>query len=108
MELNGDGHLDILFSCENAHPPKNGLTWLSCHGPPRGGVWQSYELSGSDGVKYDLLTLVDLDEDGDLDVLTTEEVRNRGVIWYENPFGAPPAVKKDSKAEHSKPSPTDR
>jgi hypothetical protein len=37
-------------------------------------------------VKHDLLEIVDLDDDGDLDVITTEEAKNLGVIWYENPF----------------------
>jgi hypothetical protein len=32
---------------------------------------------------------VDLDNDGDLDVITTEEVKNLGVIWYENPSQKP-------------------
>jgi hypothetical protein len=38
-----------------------------------------------DGVKHDLVELIDLDDDGDLDLLTCEEVTNLGVIWYENP-----------------------
>ncbi|CAN5363685.1 hypothetical protein BH23VER1_BH23VER1_20710 [soil metagenome] len=29
--------------------------------------------------------MVDLDEDGDLDLMTCEEVHHLGVIWYENP-----------------------
>ena len=31
------------------------------------------------------LLFVDLDGDGDLDVITTEEITNLGMIWYENP-----------------------
>ena len=31
------------------------------------------------------VTTGDLDEDGDLDVITCEESSNLGVIWYENP-----------------------
>lgn len=38
-------------------------------------------------VKFDRMELVDLDGDGDLDVMTCEERRNLGVIWYENPSG---------------------
>ena len=33
--------------------------------------------------KFDRLELLDLDEDGDLDVLTCEKRDNLGVIWYE-------------------------
>ena len=88
-DLNADGHLDLLFSCENAKPPLHGLMWLSSDGPPHAGAWTPHELSGRDGVKHDLIALVDLDGDGDLDVITTEEVHNLGVIWYENPGISP-------------------
>jgi hypothetical protein len=52
---------------------------------PFTGKWQWHELSGVMGVKNDQVRLADLDGDGDLDALTTEEVSNLGVIWYENP-----------------------
>jgi hypothetical protein len=84
-DLDGDRRLDLLFSCENARPPRHGLRWLSSSGAPRAGAWTPHELSGIDGVKHDLIALEDLDEDGDLDVITTEEVKNLGIIWYENP-----------------------
>ena len=29
--------------------------------------------------------MIDLDGDGDLDLLTCEEVHDLGVFWYENP-----------------------
>lgn len=35
--------------------------------------------------KYDRIECIDLDGDGDLDVLTCEERRLLGVVWYENP-----------------------
>jgi hypothetical protein len=88
-DLDGDGRQDLLFSCENARPPKHGLMWLSADGPPRAGKWTPHELSGADGVKHDLIATLDLDGDGDLDVITTEEVKNLGVIWYENPSRTP-------------------
>lgn len=47
--------------------------------------WMPHEISGAPGTKYDLVQLIDLDGDGDLDVLTCEEVENLGVIWYDNP-----------------------
>lgn len=50
------------------------------------------DISGKEGVKYDFIVLIDMDGDGDLDVLTCEETGEDGskvglgVIWYENPF----------------------
>ena len=48
-------------------------------------VWQDHEISGPEGVKFDRIELLDLDQDGDQDVITCEERDNLGVIWYENP-----------------------
>jgi hypothetical protein len=46
---------------------------------------KTHPISGPLGIKFDLVKLIDLDGDGDLDVLTCEESENLGVIWYENP-----------------------
>lgn len=53
-------------------------------------TWIDHEISGSAGSKFDRIELVDLDGDGDLDAMTTEEnfgpdSLGMGVIWYENP-----------------------
>jgi hypothetical protein len=84
-DLDWDGRMDIVVSCENAHPPKSGVKWLSYEKSPLEPDWRSHEISGPAGIKFDLLQLLDLDGDGDLDVLTCEETDNLGVIWYENP-----------------------
>lgn len=84
-DLDRDGHLDLVLSCESATPPKSGVVWISK--TPKQKEWQRHELSGPDGIKFDRIELVDLDEDGDLDVLTCEErheKRGLGVFWYEN------------------------
>jgi hypothetical protein len=88
-DIDGDGGLDLVFSCEQAKAPRHGLMWLSAGGPPHAGPWTAHVVSGSDGTKHDLVALVDLDADGDLDAITTEEVNNLGVIWYENPVKHP-------------------
>lgn len=82
-----DGQNDIIFSCENAQKELCGMRWLS---RPAGksateSVWVDHEISGPLGVKFDRLELLDLDGDGDQDVITCEEKVNLGVIWYENP-----------------------
>ena len=55
-----------------------------------------------DGVKHDLVPLIDLDGDGDLDVLTTEETKGLGVVWYENP------TRTAQRATHSVPAVTQK
>lgn len=84
-DMDGDGSLDLVASCEQAEG-KHGVYWL------RGPDWEQsvvaplQAISGREqGVKYDLLVLLDLDGDGDLDILTCEERDQLGVIWYENP-----------------------
>jgi len=84
-DIDGDGHQDIVFSCEGAAGQRSGARWLSYVDSPRSGRWQDHEISGPAGVKFDRLELLDLDGDGDLDVLTCEERDDLGVIWYENP-----------------------
>jgi hypothetical protein len=81
-DVNLDGNTDIVFTCENAIGDKSGVRWLSL-GP--GGNWDDHEISGPEGIKFDRIELLDLDQDGDLDVITCEERANLGVIWYENP-----------------------
>lgn len=84
-DINLDGMLDLVVTTEQAKAPLKGMSWLSCEGSPLAGKWGAHDISGVDGVKHDMAPLIDLDGDGDLDVITTEEVKNLGVIWYENP-----------------------
>ncbi|MEW4454953.1 VCBS repeat-containing protein [Bremerella sp. JC817] len=88
-DMDGDGQADLVFSCENANG-KRGIGWLTTPSKSRQDLttarWSLSDISGTtEGIKFDLLQLVDLDQDGDLDVLTCEERDNLGVIWYENP-----------------------
>ena len=84
-DVNLDGRMDIVFSCERASQGKHGVMWMSYEQDPTEDRWQGHPISGPEGVKFDLVELIDLDGDGDLDVLTCEEVDNLGVFWYENP-----------------------
>lgn len=81
-DVNGDSLPDLFFTCENASKEREGIVWLE---QQRGGPWQQHNLGGPEGVKYDLMQTLDLDGDGDLDVITCEERDQLGVVWYENP-----------------------
>jgi hypothetical protein len=79
-DLDHDGIDDLAVTCENAKD-KHGVFWLKRDGEHL----RAQAISGLPGTKFDLIELVDLDEDGDLDLLTCEEREKIGVIWYENP-----------------------
>lgn len=84
-DFDEDGRMDIVFTTERANN-KEGVCRLVYEGNNPFGKWTMKPVSGIDGVKHDLIELLDLDADGDLDIITCEEVKNFGVIWYENPF----------------------
>ena len=94
-DIDLDGQIDLVVACEHATDGKIGVFWMSHPGDPKASRWQVMSISGPEGFIYDLIQLVDLDGDGDLDVLTLEEKgpylargyrgRELGVVWYENP-----------------------
>ena len=87
-DLDGDGRSDLVVSCENAAGARVGVYWLRGDGRMLGAAAGAFDISGAPGIKFDLVRLLDLDGDGDLDVLTNEEQEARtglGVMWYENP-----------------------
>ncbi|MFO7974730.1 MAG: VCBS repeat-containing protein [Candidatus Hydrogenedentota bacterium] len=81
-DMNGNGRMDIVFTCEHAEN-KRGIMYLA---QQPDGTWVPHDIGGLKGIKYDRIELIDLDGDGDLDVLTCEERTGLGVIWYENPL----------------------
>lgn len=82
-DLDGDGLADLVFTCESATGDAEGVVWLRQH---PAGSWTMRSLGGPAGTKFDLIQTLDLDGDGDLDVITCEEKENLGLIWYENPL----------------------
>ncbi len=81
-DMDSDGRVDIVFTCEHAED-KHGVMYLAQH---PNDTWAPRDIGGLEGVKFDRIELIDLDADGDLDVLTCEETTGLGVIWYENPL----------------------
>jgi hypothetical protein len=78
----GSGHGHGVFMMSPRTDIPSGLTWETVNLTPY-----------ADYMKYDNLQLVDMDADGDLDILTTEEgegvfTSGQGVLWLENPLNS--------------------
>ena len=80
VDINQDGKPDLAGTCESATGEKSGVFWI------QGPEWDAiHDIGGAPGIKYDRIEMLDLDDDGDLDLLTCEERDQLGVHWYENP-----------------------
>ena len=90
-DINGDGVSDLVHSTNTDGAAKDGLTWVDGKSLDTSSKITFQSISGAHNAKYDKVELLDLDGDGDLDVLTCEEnygahSEGLGVIWYENPL----------------------
>lgn len=87
-DVDQDGKMDLIASFEEAAGKSGVVAFLDF----QGSFPVVLDISGPEGIKYDFVSLMDLDGDGDLDVVTSEETaedgskRGLGVIWYENPL----------------------
>jgi hypothetical protein len=85
-DLDLDGSLDIVHTAETrGRRLLPGVSWISSDSGNVSGPWRDHDVSRDEGSKFDLVQLVDVDDDGDLDIITCEERDNLGVVWYENP-----------------------
>jgi hypothetical protein len=84
-DLTGDGSLELVFNCENAGGGRFGLGRLTQLTTEPISMWTATPLADTAGRKFDVLQLLDVSGNGYLDVITTEESANLGVVWYENP-----------------------
>lgn len=94
-DIDLDGQRDLVVACEHAIEGKIGTFWMRYEDAPTEPRWIPTSISGPDSFINDLIEAVDLDGDGDLDVVTVEEKgpylaagyqgKELGVIWYENP-----------------------
>lgn len=84
-DLDGDGALDLAVTCEHADGGLSGVFRVPYQAAKNPDPTRVLDISGPEGVKFDRIELLDLDGDGDLDLMTCEERDNLGVFWYENP-----------------------
>jgi hypothetical protein len=91
VDTDKDGRSDLLVSCEHAQD-SFGVFRLSAHGAVESDTWKFSPVSDHQGIKYDLCLVLDVDQDGWEDVLTTEERAPQengdgglGLVWYRNP-----------------------
>ncbi|MEM7011629.1 MAG: VCBS repeat-containing protein [Verrucomicrobiota bacterium] len=84
-DVNLDGRPDIVTTSEAQREADDmvSVAWLE---QTENGEWTEHRISDERGRKFDRLEMIDLDGDGDLDLMTCEEVHNLGVFWYENPL----------------------
>lgn len=79
--LDNDDDMEIFVSWERGI-----IGYLDHDGSPNvAGSWRLVD-TGIRAEKFDNIYAIDMDGDGDLDGLTTEENSGLGVVWFENPL----------------------
>lgn len=80
-DVDDDGRLDVVATTAAAEGALAGVVLLRATDTG----WATYALGGPDGTKFDEVDVVDVDRDGRLDVVTTEQIDGLGLVWYERP-----------------------
>lgn len=85
-DIDRDGIEDLVFTSVAAAGTAGRSGVMALLGPS---FTVSVDISGPVGEKFDTLQLVDIDGDGFLDVVTSEQNAPRlGLVWYRNPWGS--------------------
>lgn len=87
VDLDGDDLRDAVYTTGevggNIQPTTwPGVAWLRLMPD---GTYSPEVISGPTGGKWDEASTLDVDADGDLDVITTEQRLGLGAVWFENP-----------------------
>lgn len=86
-DIDQDGLPDIAVSTWESNTCCSdtvvGVYWLRNNGD---GTYTWGNVGGGTGTKYDNMLLYDVDGDGDLDVVDTEQINQLGLVWFENPL----------------------
>jgi hypothetical protein len=96
-DIDGDGTLDIVVSRRTYNDADFGVMWLTPETDYTNGTWIWKAISDPRERIFDRVELLDLDGDGDLDVLTADQGKGSGktgygVVWFENPHNVPVRV----------------
>jgi hypothetical protein len=114
-DMDGDGDLDIVVGEHNLSRPERARLLLFENLDGRGGTWVEHVIYTGDE-HHDGAQLVDIDGDGDLDIISIGWGHNR-VLLYENkardpvappelgPTPAPPGVEPSPEPPEAEPSP---
>jgi len=84
-DFNLNGGIQIVATCEEAKGNLSGVFVFPFQSDPELLPVTATDISGPEGCKFDRIEMLDLDGDGDLDLLTSEESDGLGVFWLENP-----------------------
>jgi len=78
IDVDGDGDLDVLGAADTA----NDITWWENDGTPSNGGWTEHTIDTAFNTARDVHA-VDLDKDGDMDILGASAGADE-VVWWEN------------------------
>jgi len=100
-DIDGDGKLDIVVSRRTYSDAEFGVMWLTPETEYTNSTWKWNAISDPRIRIFDRVELLDMDGDGDLDVLSADQGRasdgktGYGVVWFENPYDVSVSTKGD-------------